>query len=674
MPGTLRVVIALVVLAGLSGTARAQVPLDVQQATIPSQLFEPAMGPSPFFTVESAETPQHKLMSFSAFMNYQSRPFRISNVTGTTLGNNIYAVDRQLWADVVGAIGLGKRFMVALAVPMALSTKGQFVGTATDPFEPPAIKGAGIGDLRLEFKAVIWRKRTQSQSFALAAAPILTMPLSAGGWVSNNNGGEMSKREFLGERYPTFRPRVSFDFNQGPLHVAANFGVIVRAESTYLADKLSHQLIYGAGVGYDIGKSVKFQFRPVLEITGRHGFDAYQDTAPTEILGGGKFIIARMWELSVGGGGGVVGGIGAPKWRVFMGLTFNPDFRDRDGDGIPDVYDLCPDQPEDKDGYKDDDGCPDPDNDGDGIPDEKDRCPNEPEDFDGFQDEDGCPDHDNDHDGVPDIRDACPFDIEDGLPPKPDDGCPVDKTDTDGDGIMDNVDKCPEEAEDKDGFQDEDGCPDPDNDGDGVPDQFDQCPDDPEDLDGFEDDDGCPDPDNDKDGVPDKDDKCPNVPETINGFQDEDGCPDKGEVKVIPIDKENRVEVKEAIHFRERAGEIVVGVTSHSILSQLAQVLRGHTEYAKIKIVANGGPGDSKETMARRASAVRMFLVGKGVSADRLVAALGATGGSKGKIDFLIEARRAKGKGKALPAEQAPEETPGEKPAEGGESDEKPAE
>ena len=65
---------------------------------------------------------------------------------------------------------------------------------------------------------------------------------------------------------------------------------------------------------------------------------------------------------------------------------------DRDLDGIPDSRDLCPDLPEDKDGFEDEDGCPDPDNDKDGIPDAQDKCPNEPETFNGFEDEDGCPD------------------------------------------------------------------------------------------------------------------------------------------------------------------------------------------------------------------------------------------------------------------------------------------
>jgi hypothetical protein len=34
---------------------------------------------------------------------------------------------------------------------------------------------------------------------------------------------------------------------------------------------------------------------------------------------------------------------------------------DKDGDGIPNAIDRCPDQPEDKNGFEDDDGCPDED-------------------------------------------------------------------------------------------------------------------------------------------------------------------------------------------------------------------------------------------------------------------------------------------------------------------------
>jgi OOP family OmpA-OmpF porin len=93
---------------------------------------------------------------------------------------------------------------------------------------------------------------------------------------------------------------------------------------------------------------------------------------------------------------------------------------DRDGDGIPDGRDRCQTEPEDKDVFEDEDGCPDLDNDKDGVLDVKDKCPNEPEDFDVFEDEDGCPDLDNDKDGVLDAKDKCPN--EPG--PESEGGCP----------------------------------------------------------------------------------------------------------------------------------------------------------------------------------------------------------------------------------------------------------
>ncbi len=143
-----------------------------------------------------------------------------------------------------------------------------------------------------------------------------------------------------------------------------------------------------------------------------------------------------------------------------------PEFKgcpDTDGDGIPDNEDACPNDP----GPKETQGCPiAKDTDGDGIPDDIDRCPLDPEDKDGFQDEDGCPDTDNDGDGIVDKLDACPN--EPG--PMENHGCPV--LDRDGDGVPDDVDKCP----DVPGLAENAGCPDVDTDGDGIPDRLDKCP------------------------------------------------------------------------------------------------------------------------------------------------------------------------------------------------------
>jgi outer membrane protein OmpA-like peptidoglycan-associated protein len=133
----------------------------------------------------------------------------------------------------------------------------------------------------------------------------------------------------------------------------------------------------------------------------------------------------------------------------------------------------------------------DGDRDGDGIADSRDKCPDAPEDKDGFEDLDGCPDPDNDKDEIPDVEDACPNEPGKRTADAKTNGCPV--RDRDQDGIPDDQDKCPDAAEDKDGFEDEDGCPDPDNDKDGFLDRLDQCPNEAETPNGYADDDGCPD-------------------------------------------------------------------------------------------------------------------------------------------------------------------------------------
>ena len=146
--------------------------------------------------------------------------------------------------------------------------------------------------------------------------------------------------------------------------------------------------------------------------------------------------------------------LGGGVWIAFGG-GIGPD---KDQDGIPNRKDACADEPEDKDDFEDEDGCPDLDDDKDGIEDEDDACRLEAEDKDGFEDNDGCPDDDND-----------------------------------GDGILDKDDTCRDKPEDEDGFEDIDGCPELDNDGDGFMDTEDDCTNAPETWNSYLDKDGCPD-------------------------------------------------------------------------------------------------------------------------------------------------------------------------------------
>jgi len=176
---------------------------------------------------------------------------------------------------------------------------------------------------------------------------------------------------------------------------------------------------------------------------------------------------------------------------------------DTDGDGIPDSQDACPNTPArgailpgndfygcvdvDFDDIADrvDDcpevpgvaiqqGCPPPeDRDGDGIPNTLDACPDTyargailP-----LTTYHGC--SDIDFDGVADEVDACP--TISGLPEY--NGCKSPSGDSDGDGVIDAQDACPTEAKSGAVLPDTAfyGCP--DRDGDGIADKADACPD-----------------------------------------------------------------------------------------------------------------------------------------------------------------------------------------------------
>ncbi len=327
----------------------------------------------------------------------------------------------------------------------------------------------------------------------------------------------------------------------------------------------------------------------VGETYGTYLLDANSDSAQKlseEIVGGIKLFVENNSYLMMGAGSRAFStGFEAADVRLLLGFVFEPSIGDRDGDGYKDDEDKCPDEPEDFDGFKDEDGCPDPDNDNDGIPDVRDRCPNIPEDFDGDEDQDGCPE------------------TSDG--------------DRDGDGILDSHDKCPDNPEDRDGFEDTDGCPDPDNDKDGIPDKVDQCPNDPEDKDGFEDTDGCPDPDNDHDQIPDVSDKCPNDPETYNGFEDEDGCPDKGKVIIEGSD----ILIMDKVLFQTGSAEILP--ESFPIIDAVSTTLKHHPEFLVVEVAGHADERSNDEFNLKltqdRARSVVEAMVQRGVERQRLV-------------------------------------------------------
>jgi OmpA-OmpF porin, OOP family len=615
--------------------AQGQPPYD---AAIDLQLFEYAIGPRSFLTVTGADVAHKDQLSADVLLTYLTNPFTIYDVDPNTMeitGERAAVVKTLLAGELSAAYGLTDRLQLGLSLPLVFSMSGDGLDPGTARPSAEGLQASGLGDMRVELKARLWA----SGNMGLAASGGLTLPTSVG------TGGS----DFLGDDLPSVRGRFAFQWENQHFSAGANLGAIARKPRTVYATTVGQQLVYGAAGAVKINQRVS----GIAELFGRTGVISQErQVSPLELSGAVRIRATKIINVLAGGGAGVGKGVGTPDLRVFLAVGWAPDSRDDDGDGISNLNDRCPLEPEDIDGFEDDDGCPDLDNDGDLRPDAEDKCPNEKEDLDGFEDDDGCPDLDNDGDGIPDTEDRCPNEAEDGLSPGAfaTDGCPASRTDADFDGIMDDVDKCMEEAEDMDGFEDEDGCPDLDNDGDGVPDAVDKCPLCAEDRDGFEDEDGCPDLDNDKDGIPDSRDACPMEAETINGVQDEDGCPDQGG-KQLAYMQDDRLVLNEEIKFRRdrlRGGA--------QAINQAATIMKANPDVTRWLIavgakVSRGKTDEAREQAQKRAEVIKAQLLSKGVDAARIM----VVGAPSDRDAVVIQAKE-----RAEPEPEAPFECPAE--------------
>ncbi len=500
-------VAALALLLSLPATALAD-----PDSGVDAQLYRPSYDPNGVFSLEGAEVMSAKDFSFKFGVGYAKAPFAVAvplpgadDAEADTVLDFVLAMHMTLAFSFTDNLELGldtglyrtdtdtgygerglydnqrpepSTGLIALRLPSNIDPSGGF--------EPQGLSAPL--DVRLGLK---WRFLVAREGLSAALVGSAHVPF-----------GE--EEMFLGDESFVLEPRIALDYKFDALSrtkLVANAGVRFR-ERTVLESKLPQEDAAAARAVLDVGpeavagagfviellpqlllaaEAVAFIPLPAALALGNCELDSgmecndledamyYEDAGYGDLasyaMGGINYRLTPDTTLVVSGGAGLMGAR-ADDFRVLGGINWSPTPSgartigrgDRDGDGIPDTSDICPDEPEDQDGYQDEDGCPELDNDGDGIIDERDACVDEPEDRDGYQDEDGCPERDNDGDGIPDVTDRCPSD-----------------------------------PEDMDGFEDDDGCPDQDNDGDGFADDKDRCPNDPETLNGVDDNDGCPD-------------------------------------------------------------------------------------------------------------------------------------------------------------------------------------
>jgi large repetitive protein len=300
-------------------------------------------------------------------------------------------------------LGLTHRLTVGAQVPVSLasySAAGQALSTGAGH-----VTGWDVaqGDLRLTAKLSL----IEAGFAAMAVIVGLTLPTGEGG-------------SFRGDGVMGAEPRLVFAVGYRGISLLANLGARLHGDAV-AGDAAGRPLF---AIGPEIVWAAALRWVPVpsvdvaVEAVGSETLPAMPSTRTVELIGSAAVSPWSGVALFAGAGRSLaLDAARTDEVRIFLGVTWHPapapapapvpdsvpvpapvpvpvpdGGGDRDGDGLPDVRDRCPDEPEDRDGFQDDDGCPDPDNDGDGVPDASDRCPDEPETRNGFEDEDGCPD------------------------------------------------------------------------------------------------------------------------------------------------------------------------------------------------------------------------------------------------------------------------------------------
>jgi outer membrane protein OmpA-like peptidoglycan-associated protein len=479
------------------------------------------------------------------------------------------ALQNQLFLNVGGSVVLLDRFRLALNAPVALYQNG--ASSLFDGVQVSPQSAGGIGDLALAVDVRILG--AYGEAFALAAGIDVAMPTG-------------SRGNLLGNGSVSAVPRVWAAGDLGIFAYAAQVGFVVRSPGQIANIRFNDEVRFAASGGLRL-LSRRLLVGPELYASadvGKSGGQARSTALEGDL--GAHYQFGSGFSAGLGVGTGLARSPGVPKVRGLALIGWSPvparEVRpsDRDGDGVPDLADACPDEAGPPSSDPKLNGCPVPaDRDQDGVPDAQDLCPDVPKGEHPDPDRLGCPDKDTDGDGIFDHSDQCPT-VPAGRHPDPQRlGCP--EGDRDRDGIVDSADQCPEVAAGLHPDPERPGCPLPDRDGDGVPDKVDACPDKP----------GAPDPDPKK-----------------------NGCP--GLVQL----KDAQIVILQQVLFA--TDKDVILKESYPVLRAVANILKMEPNIKHVSIEGHtdtqGKPAHNLDLSERRAKSVKKWLVGQGIAEERL--------------------------------------------------------
>jgi OOP family OmpA-OmpF porin len=420
--------------------------------------FEPSVPGDAMFGVASPVVGGHLVPRATVGFDFALNPLSIQDPK--TMAHDAI-VSRQGFLHLGVSLALWDRLMVSADMPFALLQAGASPTVAGTHYPSPS--GPQVGDLRLGARARLYGDFWDP--FSIGVGGYVFLPT---GPRQTCAATDKSCQSYVGDGAVRGQPELLLGGRFTHFVWSVEAGALVHG-STQHPDTFDA----GAGAALVLGEDF-FQIGPELTLSAPFRKDTSLSTptatittgtaVASELLLGAKIRPIPVLVIGAGAGPGLTQGYGTPQFFAVGTIGYDPlpphpksKPADRDGDGIPDSEDACPDTPGVPSADPKKNGCP-PDRDGDGIPDSEDACPDVPGVRSADPKKNGCPAEaaDRDHDGIPDAEDACPdvAGVRSADPKK--NGCPPDR---DNDGIPDAEDACPDTPGSADPDPKKNGCP-----------------------------------------------------------------------------------------------------------------------------------------------------------------------------------------------------------------------
>jgi outer membrane protein OmpA-like peptidoglycan-associated protein len=299
------------------------------------------------------EPQQFGAIGVNGVFEYANRPLVLRVLEGDDK-TTTPLVEHVLALNIAGSFGLHERVAVGLSTPVYLVTVGQdFDGTSIT-------SGPALGDLRVVVPInLAYLGEEETGTFGFSVIPFGVLPTGPEdrflGSASAYAGG------LLAATYGTEKVSVS-------LHIGAQSGNKLQYENV----TGGAQLLTAAGLSYLLTDTLalrgEVRFDPSLNPSAypddptRPDIPVNFSEAPGEAYLSARGHAGEHLYWTTGLSTAFTPGISAASLRVFAGVGFmtgKDRSKDLDGDGFVDSLDICPEEMETYNEWKDDDGCPD---------------------------------------------------------------------------------------------------------------------------------------------------------------------------------------------------------------------------------------------------------------------------------------------------------------------------